>query len=227
MSEINMNTNNIDLIPYIKVKDPISALTHFIGFLSSIIMTPILLSKAGVRDSDLITMIACSIYCLSMIVLYGASTSYHTFILPEKGSRILKKIDHISIFYLIAGTYTPICLLSIREQGGIPLLIGVWATAFAGTILKLCWVYCPKYVSSIVYIAMGWLAIFKIRTIYLALGTGGFFWLLAGGILYTIGGVLYAFRFRISDRWSEHEIFHIFVLLGSLCHFILIFNYVI
>ena len=220
MSEIHYRYSR----PYISIKDPISALTHFIGFLASIFATPLLLSKAGILCSDPIKMIGLSIYCLSLIVLYGASSAYHSFILPHSKTRILKKIDHISIFLLIAGSYTPICLSLLNDRN---LLIIIWILALCGIIMKLFWIYCPKYVSSILYIAMGWFALFRITTLYHLLGKGGFLWLLAGGVFYTIGGILYALRFRLSEKWGEHEIFHILVLLGSLCHYILIFLYAI
>lgn len=215
------------LRPYITIKDPISALTHFIGFIASIIATPVLLSKAGLYRSDLTTMVAISIYCLSSILLYGASSAYHSFLLPEKKTGILKRIDHCSIFLLIAGTYTPICLLSIRDNGGMALLTAIWIAAIIGIFIKLFYVYCPKYVSSIIYISMGWMALFKIAAIRTALTETGFFWLLTGGLFFSIGAIIYALKIRISDSWSEHEIFHIFVLLGSLAHFIMVFRYVI
>ncbi|MBQ3994204.1 MAG: hemolysin III family protein [Erysipelotrichaceae bacterium] len=220
MSEIHYRYSR----PYISIKDPISALTHFIGFLASIFATPLLLSKAGILCSDPIKMIGLSIYCLSLIVLYGASSAYHSFILPHSKTRILKKIDHISVFLLIAGSYTPICLSLLNDRN---LLIIIWVLALCGIIMKLFWIYCPKYVSSIVYIVLGWTALLRIKAIYLALGQIGFFWLLTGGLFYTIGGIIYALHIKISDRWSEHEIFHIFVLLGSLCHYIMMFDYIV
>lgn len=215
------------LRPYIVIKDPISALTHFIGFIASIIATPVLLSKTGLYHSELTALVSISIYCLSSILLYGASSAYHSFLLPEKKTGVLKRIDHCSIFLLIAGTYTPICLLTIKDKGGVLLLAAIWAAAVIGIFIKLFYVYCPKYVSSIIYVSMGWMALAKIVPIYRALGQRGFFWLLTGGLLYSIGAIIYALKIKISDAWSEHEVFHIFVLLGSICHFIMIFFYVI
>ena len=216
--------NRLDNKPLFSVKDPISALTHFVGFIGAIIVTPLLLSKAAIDQKDTADLLGLCIYSLSMIMLYGASTSYHTFLLPTKPARMLKKFDHMSIFLLIAGTYTPICL-NLNPSAGIPMLIAVWVVGILGIIMKAFWVYCPKYVSSIVYIAMGWIAIFRIKDIYYSLGKLGFFWLLLGGIFYTIGGIIYARKWRISRDWGNHEIFHLFVLLGSICHFILIFAF--
>ncbi len=224
MSEMRMNETAV--MPYAKIKDPISALTHFIGFLAAILSTPVLLSKAGLCHDDLRTMCGISIYCLSLIVLYGASSAYHAFLLPKEQTGVLKRIDHISVFFLIAGTYTPLCLITLKEKGTF-LLIMVWILALAGAIMKLFWVYCPRYVSSIVYIAMGWLALLRMGDVCDALKGPAFAWLLAGGLFYTIGGIIYSLKIRISENWSEHEVFHLFVLAGSICHFIMIFGYVI
>ena len=214
--------NRLENRSYISIKDPISTLTHFIGFLAAIFLTPVLLSRAGMHSSDPKDLAGLSIYCLSMILLYGASSAHHAFILPEKGTRILRKIDHISIFLLIAGTYTPLCLSVLDPVNGMQLLKAIWLIALAGILMKAFWITCPKHVSSLTYILMGWLAIWKIAAIYEVMGLSAFIWLLAGGIFYTIGGILYALKISISDNWSEHEVFHLFVLLGSLCHYIMI-----
>ncbi len=213
--------NRLDNKPLFSVKDPISALTHFIGFVAAVAVTPLLLSRAALHQRELTDMIGLCVYSLSMIILYGASASYHTFILPTRPARILKKLDHISIFLLIAGTYTPICL-AMNSPVGNGLLLTVWIIALAGIIMKAIWVYCPKYVSSFIYISMGWIAAFRLKDIFLALGNGGFIWLMLGGIMYTVGGILYARKFTVNRDWGNHEIFHLFVLLGSLCHYLMI-----
>ena len=215
--------NRLDDTPMFSVKDPISALTHFIGFIASIILTPLIFTKASFAGSSLIGLTALYIYRISVSLLFAASTTYHTFLLPARPARILKKFDHMSIFVMIAGTYTPVCLMLMKPEDGLPLLIAVWSVAIIGMAVKAFWVYCPKYVSSLIYISMGWVALFKIGAIRKALGTLGFTLLLLGGILYTIGGIIYAIKFRISHDWSEHEIFHVFILLGALCHYLMIF----
>ncbi|MBE6116352.1 MAG: hemolysin III family protein [Erysipelotrichaceae bacterium] len=210
--------------PLFSVKDPVSALTHLIGFIASVVLTPLIFIKASYSACTLADLIALCVYRLSVSLLYAASTTYHTFILPERPARILKKFDHMSIFVMIAGTYTPVCLILMNRNTGIPLLMTVWSVAAVGMLVKAFWVYCPKYVSSIIYIAMGWAALFKIKTIRTALGPGAFTLLLTGGIFYTVGGIIYALKIRFNDDWSEHEIFHLLILLGSLCHYILIFT---
>ena len=183
MSEVTIKDK-----PYTSIKDPISTITHFIGFVAAILLSLILVAKAAFKG-ELLSTISIIIYSLSLIVLYGASSAYHFFNLSETVNRRLKKFDHIAIFYLIAGSYTPICINTIAADERNLILIIIWSAALAGTILKLFWVYCPKYVSSIVYIAMGWTALLKIRSFYLGLSTGGFILLLTGGILLLRKGV--------------------------------------
>ena len=131
------------------------------------------------------------------------------------------------IFVLIAGSYTPICLFPLRERGGLPMLAIVWGIALLGCTLKLFWVYCPKWVSSILYISMGWLCIFSLPQLLDTLSTSQFAWLLAGGIIYTIGGVIYALKLPLFNHrhpaFGSHEIFHLFVMGGSFCHVVVMF----
>lgn len=209
-----------------KVKDPMSALTHFIGFLFSIFLTPFMLIQGCLKGYSLMELISLSIFMLSLVLLYGASTAYHTFRLGTAAGLNLKRMDHMMIFVLIAGTYTPLCLIKLG-QTGLYLLIAVWALAAVGMLFKLLWVTCPKWVSSVIYIAMGWVVIFAFPTVYRCVSPIPFVFLLAGGIIYTIGGIIYALKLvKINSReslWGSHEIFHLFVLGGSLCHFICIY----
>lgn len=207
---------------YFHLKDPGSAITHFFGLVSAVLaMPPLLICGAG-KGYGSLQMAALSVFLLSMVGLYAASTAYHSFDLEKGRNRVLKKLDHIMIFFLIAGTYTPICVISLEGQGGLPLLAGVWAVALAGLVLKLCWVYHPKWLSSVLYIGMGWLCLTKLPAIRAALPPAGFGWLLAGGVLYTVGGVIYALKLKrlneLHPHFGSHEIFHLFVLGGSFCH---------
>ncbi|MDO4615685.1 MAG: hemolysin III family protein, partial [Lachnospiraceae bacterium] len=182
-------------------KDPISALTHFIGFWLSIIGMPLLLVRAAVsgRTHSTPELLSLVIFMLSMILLYAASTAYHTFRLSPQGNKLLKKLDHMMIFVLIAGSYTPFCVLVLKSAVGLKLLIAVWSLAAAGMLFKALWVTCPKWVSSVIYIGMGWTAIFVIAPLFHELSTTQFALLLAGGILYTIGGVIYAKKIRFTE----------------------------
>lgn len=212
-----------------KLKDPGSAITHFIGMVMAIFAATPLLIRA-MREPDSVHVVSLAVFIISMILLYAASTAYHSFNLSDKANLILKKIDHMMIFVLIAGTYTPVCLIVLHGTVGYTLLALVWGIAIAGIIIKAFWVTCPKWFSSILYIAMGWVCVLAFTQILNSLPKAAFGWLLAGGIIYTIGGVIYALKLPIFNSkhkaFGSHEIFHLFVMGGSLCHFILMFNYI-
>lgn len=212
-----------------KLKDPGSAITHFIGMIMAIFAATPLLIRAASRP-DRIHIVSLAVFIISMILLYAASTAYHSFNLSEKANIILKKIDHMMIFVLIAGTYTPVCLIVLNGTIGYTLLALVWGIALAGIVIKALWVTCPKWFSSVLYIAMGWVCVLAFTQILNSLSPAAFGWLLAGGIIYTIGGVIYALKLPIFNAkhsaFGSHEIFHLFVMGGSLCHFILMFNYI-
>lgn len=212
------------------VKDPGSAITHFIGMLMAIFAAVPLLIKAA-HEPDRIYIISIAVYALSLILLYAASTTYHTFDRSEKTNTILKKVDHMMIFILIAGSYTPICLLVLKGKIGIILLSIVWGIAILGIVLKAFWVFCPKWVSSILYIGMGWTCVLAFTQILNSMSPAAFGWLLAGGVIYTIGGVIYALKLPLFNNrhknFGSHEIFHIFVMLGSACHFVVMYAFVL
>ena len=211
------------------VKDPGSAITHFIGMLMAIFAAVPLLIKAA-HEPSRIYIISLAIYAASLILLYAASTSYHTFDISPKINTILKKIDHMMISVLIAGSYTPVCLIVLKGKTGIILLSIVWAIAIAGILIKAFWVYCPKWVSSVLYIGMGWTCVLAFTQILNNMSPAAFGWLLAGGIIYTVGGVIYALKLPIFNarhkNFGSHEIFHLFVMGGSICHFIMMYVFV-
>ncbi len=226
-----MNTNKVnDQTPWaFKVKDPGSALTHFAAMIGSIIAAAPLIIKAY-HGSNRSYLSAFIIFILSMIALYSASTIYHTFDISDKVNRILRKIDHAMIFVLIAGSYTPICLIVLPKNIGLPLLATVWAITVVGTIFKICWITCPHWVSSVLYIGMGWLVVFAFSSIMANLSKSAFLWLLIGGIIYTVGGIIYALKIPVFKKhhwknFGNHELFHCFVMVGSLCHFIMVYYY--
>lgn len=212
-----------------KLKDPGSAITHFIGMMMALFAATPLLIKAT-REPDRIHLISLTIFIVSMILLYAASTTYHSLDLSERMNRILRKIDHMMIFVLIAGTYTPICLVVLNNQTGYFLCALVWGIALAGILVKAFWITCPKWFSSVLYIGMGWVCVLAFTQIVNALSPAAFGWLLAGGIIYTVGGVIYALKLPVFDSmhpsFGSHEIFHLFVMGGSICHFILMYVFV-
>lgn len=212
-----------------QIKDPGSAITHFIGMLMALFaMVPLMLRAAS--NPDRVHIISLGIFIVSMILLYAASTTYHSLNLSAHTNRILKKLDHCMIFVLIAGTYTPICTIVLKGRTGYLLCSLVWGIAILGIILKCCWITCPKWFSSLLYIAMGWICVLAFTRIINSLPRSAFLWLLAGGIIYTIGGVIYALKlpfFNARHRWfGSHEIFHLFVMGGSACHLIVMYCFV-
>ncbi|MBS5064029.1 MAG: hemolysin III family protein [Hungatella hathewayi] len=213
----------------LKIKDPGSAITHFIGMVAAMAAAAPLLLKAS-REAGRTQLIALSIFIVSMIMLYAASTIYHTLDISPKVNKMLRKMDHMMIFILIAGTYTPICMVVLGDKTGWGMLALVWGIALAGIIIKACWITCPKWFSSVIYIAMGWVCVLAFSKIVKALPPAAFGWLLAGGIIYTVGGVIYALKLPIFNtrhkNFGSHEIFHLFVMGGSLCHYILMYRFV-
>ena len=212
-----------------KPKDPGSAVTHFIGMVLALLGAAPLLIKAA-REPDTLYMTALAIFILSMVMLYAASTIYHTLNVSEQVNKRLKKMDHMMIFILIAGSYTPICLIVLHGKTGTLLCALVWAVALIGILIKGLWINCPKWFSSVIYIGMGWLCVLAFSQILQALSRPAFGWLLAGGIIYTIGGIIYALKVPLFNskhkNFGSHEIFHLFVMGGSICHFILMYFFV-
>jgi len=213
----------------ITIREPGSAITHLIGMLMAIFAAVPLLVKAGVSSGGR-NMLAMAIFMGSMILLYGASATYHSVNLSGRSLRIFRKLDHMMIFVLIAGSYTPVCLIVLGGQQGYIMLAIVWGIALAGMIIKACWITCPKWFSSVIYIAMGWVCVLVFGQLLETLPLSAFLWLLGGGIVYTVGGIIYALKLPIFNAqhkyFGSHEIFHLFVLAGSICHFIFMYLYV-
>lgn len=213
----------------IHIKDPGSAITHFIGMFMAMLAAAPLLIKAAMQP-DTVHSISLAVFIFSMILLYAASTLYHSIDCCEKYHLLLKRIDHMMIFLLIAGSYTPICVIVLEKPLGYQLLALVWGIAAAGIIVKAFWVKCPKWFSSMLYIGMGWVCLLAFSPIINNLPKNAFYWLLAGGIIYTVGGVIYALKLPIFNArhkyFGSHEIFHLFVMGGSICHFIVMYVFV-
>ena len=211
------------------IREPGSALTHLAAVLMVMVAAIPLLVKAGLQGGR--PYAAMIVFVVSLILLYGASTTYHTVNLAGRALRVFQKIDHMMIFVLIAGSYTPVTLLVLPRNTGLPLFFAVWGIALAGMVFNICWINCPKWVSSVIYIALGWACLPVCADLYRILSPAAFAWLLAGGLIYTAGGVIYALKlpvFNAKHRYfGSHEIFHLFVMGGSLCHFVFMFRYVL
>ena len=208
-------------------RQPGSAYTHLAGAVFAVLGAAPIISRAAGTSG--LSLFSCITFILSMFLLYSASTLYHTFGRTMKSFIRLKKLDHLMIYVLIAGTYTPVCLIALKDSVGIPLFALVWGIAFIGIFQCLFFIRCPKWVSAVIYIVMGWCCILALPQILKSVPTGAFALLLAGGILYTIGGVIYALKLPIFDNkhpnFGLHEIFHCFCLGGSFCHYLFVFLY--
>ena len=213
----------------LKIKDPGSAITHFIAMALAILAAGPLLIKAA-KDPGQFHVTALAVFIVSMILLYAASTTYHTLDISPKINQILRKLDHMMIFILIAGTYTPVCMIVLGDKVGWFLLGLVWTIAIAGILIKAFWITFPKWFSSLLFIEMGWICVLAFTRIIQALPPAAFGWLLAGGIIYTIGGIIYALKLPLFNSrhkyFGSHEIFHLFVMGGSLCHYIMMYEFV-
>ena len=214
----------------LKLKDPWSAITHGIAVLLAAAGAAPLLIKAA-RTEDTLHITALAVFILTMILLYTASTVYHSVDSSEKVNRRLRKIDHMMIFIMIAGSYTPVCLIALHNKIGYILCGLVWTIAIVGILLKALWINCPKWVSSVLYIGMGWTCVLAFTQLLNSLSPAAFVWLLAGGIIYTVGGVIYALKLPIfyskHKYFGSHEIFHLFVMAGSACHFVVMYAFVL
>ena len=213
---------------FFKIREPFSALSHFAGFLLAIIFLPVLLIHASSFGASRASMSSLGVYMITMILLYGASASYHAFNISKKANRILKKIDHMSVFVLIAGTYTPVCVTVLKGQAGEILLKAIWGICLLGIFFKAFFVYCPRWVSSVIYVGMGWAAVSVLPQLLSLLPQGAFLLLLGGGLLYTIGAVIYALKLSVftNEVFGNHELFHLFVLAGSVCHYLMMLLYI-
>jgi len=209
-------------------REPVNTWTHFVGIvLAALAMTVMVWNAALKNNMTLVT--GAIIFGVSMILLYSASTIYHGFNGKKEIILRLRKLDHAMIFVLIAGTYTPICLTVLKGKLGTGLLIAVWALAAIGITTKVIFIHMPRWLSAGMYLFLGWISIFFIYPIFKAMPVSGFVWLVLGGLFYTVGSIIYAVkseRLRIGI-FGFHEIFHLFILLGTMSHFIMVNNYLI
>lgn len=202
-----------------------SALTHGAGAGLSVLGTVLLLFRA-VRVGNVWHVVSFAVYGATMIGLYTASTLYHSVNTSERGRVALRKYDHVSIYFLIAGTYTPICLAALRGVWGWSIFGVIWALALAGLVLTVRWISAPRWLTAGIYLFMGWLALAAVYPLRRVFPPEGFFWLFLGGVLYTVGGVFYAVKWpgRKNPNFGCHEIFHVFIVLGSVAHFMMMYR---
>lgn len=216
-----------------RVKEPFSAFSHLAGALLAVAALALLVTVAAV-DATPWHVAAFSVYGACMILVYTASTLYHWLPLRPSGEKLFRKIDLSMIYLMIGGTYTPIALVALRGAVGWTMLALIWGLAVLGVALQ----WYPRSrkragfrrrLNAGVYLAMGWISIAFIAPIAEVLTSGGLFWLVAGGVAYTIGAVVYGVKRPnpIPRVVGFHEVFHIFVMLGSVCHFWLMYGHVL
>lgn len=211
------------------LREPINGFTHLIGAILSFVGLLALVIKTSVSNPTVLSLSAVIIFGISMILLYSASATYHLVVSSDKVIAYLRRIDHAMIFLLIAGSYTPFCLIALNGVTGWTLFLIISTIAVVGICFKLIWFNCPRWLSTAIYVLMGWMAIFLIEPLKNSLSIQGLNLLVLGGIFYTIGAVIYAIKpkFLKNKYFGYHEIFHIFIMLGTFSHFICVYKYVI
>jgi hemolysin III len=202
------------------LREPVNGLTHLVGgLLASVGLIVLLAMAAGEGRAD--QLVAFGIFGFSLITLYSVSALYHLLPLSPLGVARLRRVDHMSIFVLIAGTYTPFCLLALDGGWRVGLLSLIWGLALCGIMLKLLWMDAPRWLSVMLYLGMGWVALVAAPALFRAIPAGGMAWVLAGGLVYSAGALVYGLRRPnpIPGIVGFHELWHIFVVAGSACHF--------
>jgi hemolysin III len=210
-----------------RLREPINGLTHLAGgLLASVGLVVLLATAASAGRVD--QLVAFGVFGLSLIALYTASTLYHLLPLSPAGIARLRRADHITIFVLIAGTYTPFCLLALDGAWRAGLLGLIWGLALCGILLKFLWMDAPRWLSVALYLGMGWSALVAAPTLFRVVPPGGIAWVLAGGVVYSAGALIYGLKRPnpVPGVFGFHELWHLFVVAGSACHFWAVLHYV-
>jgi len=203
------------------LREPVSGLTHLVFAVVAVIGATVLITLAAVYRKWW-HLGAFIVYGLSLVLLYLASSLYHLLPVSDRAQRVLRQLDHVAIFLLIAGTYTPLCLVPLRGPWGWSLFAAVWTLALAGMFQAIFAVDAPRWLVASLYLGLGWLVVVAIWPLVTLVSPEGVFWFFLGGGFYTIGAVIYALKRPdpVPGVFGFHEIFHIFVMLGSLAHFL-------
>jgi len=205
------------------LREPVSSITHMIG---AIVAFPglIFLIMYALKYGTTVHLVSFIIFGISLILLYSASATYHGVKVKDSMVKFFRKIDHMMIFVLIAGTYTPICLIALKGRMGYTILITIWAIAVLGIISKALWINMPNWASAVIYLAMGWFSVVAILQLIANLSPTALTLMLAGGASYTVGGIIYGTKFpKLKFKYfGFHELFHLFVMGGSACHYFMV-----
>ena len=209
-----------------RLREPFNAISHLLAAIAAAAGL-IWLLLAGV-DEDPLLRFSLFVYGLTLLLMFASSAAYHSFNGSRETMLFLKKLDHTAIYLLIAGSYTPICLHFFDGFWRWPFLAIVWSLAAAGVVLKLFLIYTPRWLTAGLYLMLGWLSVFAFGEILRAFPPGALLWLVLGGLFFTIGALVYIFKKPdfFPGQFGFHEIWHIFVILGALSHFLLVANYV-
>ncbi len=210
-----------------RFREPVNGLTHLAGGLLASVGLGLLLATAT-RAGRVDQLVAFGIFGFSLIALYTASALYHLLPLSPAGVARMRRVDHMSIFVLIAGTYTPFCLLALDGGWRVGLLGLVWGLALCGILLKLFWMDAPRWLSVALYLGIGWVAVIAAPALFRAVPAGGMAWVLAGAVVYSAGALIYGLRRPnpIPGVFGFHELWHLFVVAGSACHFWAVLGYI-
>lgn len=207
-----------------RIREPVNALSHLVGLVLAAVGTVVLLRLADTSAER----VAFAVYGASLILLYGASTVYHSLHLSPPRLRRLRTLDHIAIYFLIAGTYTPVAMVTLHGPWGWTMLGIAWAIAVAGIPFKIWFLDAPVWLSTGIYLGMGYMALAAVAPLASRVSPGGLAWLVTGGLAYTVGAIIFA-RERpdpFPGVFGHHEIWHVMVLVGSACHFGFMLRYV-
>ncbi len=216
-----------DMLTYLKVfREPVNTISHLAGAIASVVGLTLMIVFAAIQ-ADAWHVVSFSIFGTTMILMFASSSLYHGLKISEEALLIFRRIDHIMIFMLIAGSYTPICLIPLRGPWGWSIFGTVWAIAIIGITIKLFIRNVPRWVSTIIYLGMGWLCVIAIYPLVKNLEPISLFWLAMGGLFYSLGAIVYSIKKPdpFPGVFGFHEIWHLFVMLGSACHFWLAFKH--
>lgn len=207
------------------IREPFCGLSHLAGAILSVVGMIYLVYLTFEKP---LSATAFAVYGASLVVLYTASALYHSLQVSPENVKKFQRMDHVCIFFLIAGTYTPICMITMRGAMGWGILAAVYGIAVMGTFIVLLWKNHPHWIRVTLYIVMGWLAVLALPSLFRLLPPAATWWLIAGGLAYTVGTVVYATDkpHLWPGKFSAHDLWHVFVLAGSICHFILMLRFV-
>ena len=213
---------------YLKTaRDPISSLTHFIGLVALVVGFVFILAKGLYLNATLAHFVSAIIFSISAMLLYFASAYYHYYKGDSKRIAWLRKFDHSMIYVLIAGSYTPMCVLCMEPNTAIRFGGFVWGIAILGIIVKLCFMNVPRFVGTLLYLLMGWMVLLDWSS-FSSLPSGCLLLVFLGGVAYSIGAFVYALKWpTLNKNWSFHEIFHVFIMVGTLLHYLAVYFYVL